>query len=110
MYEKNWKHAVDVFGNNQVSSYVLTGFGESKGDLLNAVENIISLGVIPYITPVRSIPGIPDLPTTNYDELLEIYRKSAKLMKQYGVNPLLNKAGCVRCGGCSAINEAYQAT
>lgn len=109
LYEKNWKHAVDVFGNNQVSSYVLTGFGESKGDLLNAVENIISLGVIPYITPVRSIPGIPDLPTTNYDELLEIYRKNAKLMKQYGINPLLNKAGCVRCGGCSAINEAYQA-
>ena len=110
LYEKNWKHAVDVFGNNQVSSYVLTGFGEKKGDLMKAVEDIVSLGVIPYITPVRSIPGIPDLPTTNYDDLLEIYRKSAQLMKHYGVNPLLNKAGCIRCGGCSAINEAYQAT
>ena len=28
-------------------------------------------------------------------------------MREYGVNPLENKAGCVRCGGCSAIKEAY---
>jgi hypothetical protein len=30
-------------------------------------------------------------------------------MKQFGVNPLRNKAGYVKCGGCSAINEAYLA-
>ena len=38
-----------------------------------------------------------------------IYKKSAELMKQFGVNPLENKAGCVRCGDCSAISEAYKA-
>lgn len=109
IFEKNWKHAIDTFGKNQVSSYILTGFGESKVDFIKDVENIISIGVIPYITPVRSIPGKRDLPITNYRALLEIYKDSAKLMKQYGVNPLENKAGCVKCGGCSAINEAYKA-
>ncbi|MFX1438263.1 MAG: radical SAM protein [Promethearchaeota archaeon] len=107
LYKRNWKHAIEVFGKNQVSSYVLTGFGESKNEFLKNVEKIISIGIIPYITPVRSIPGKKDLPITNYIELLEIYRKSAKLMKQYGVNPLENKAGCVKCGGCSAIKEAF---
>ncbi len=107
VFEKNWKHAIEIFGKNQVSSYVLTGFGESKVDFIKNVENIISIGVIPYITPVRSIPGKKDLPITNYSELLEIYKESAKLMREYGVNPLENKAGCVRCGGCSAIKEAY---
>ncbi len=110
LFEKNWRHAIDVFGKNQVSSYILTGFGESKVDFLNDVEKIISIGVIPYITPVRSIPGKKDLPTTNFHDLVDIYRESAVLMKQYGVNPLENKAGCVKCGGCSAIKEAFKAS
>ena len=107
-YEKNWKHALEIFGKNQVSSYLLTGFGESPDDFVLDTEKIISLGVIPYITPVRSIPGMKNLPKTNHNVMVEIYKKAAKLMKEYGVNPLKSKAGCVRCGGCSAINEAYK--
>jgi len=106
-YEKNWKHALDVFGKNQVSSYLLTGFGESQEDFISDAEKVISLGVIPYITPVRSIPGLEKISTITSDTMVEIYTKSAKLMKEYGVNPLKSKAGCVRCGGCSAIKEAY---
>ena len=109
-FEKNWEHAVDIFGKNQVSSYVLTGFGEAKTDFLNGVEKLVSIGVIPYITPVRSIPGKKDLPIADFHDLIDIYIKSALLMKQYGVNPLENKAGCVRCGGCSSIKEAYKAS
>ncbi|MFW9970000.1 MAG: radical SAM protein [Candidatus Odinarchaeota archaeon] len=107
LFEKNWQYALEVFGKNQVSSYILTGFGESKDDFIKKIENVISIGVIPYITPVRSIPGKKDLPTMNSRELLDIYRESAKLMKDYDVNPLENRAGCVKCGGCSAIKEAY---
>ncbi|MHA1350120.1 MAG: hypothetical protein ACTSPZ_04690 [Promethearchaeota archaeon] len=40
--------------------------------------------------------------------MVEIYIKAAKLMKEYGVNPLKSKAGCVRCGGCSSINDSYK--
>ena len=46
----------------------------------------------------------------NHNVLLDIYIKAAKMMKEYGVNPLKNIAGCVRCGGCSAISEAYKAS
>ena len=108
LFENNWKHAIDIFGKNQVSSYILTGFGESFDDFIKRVEKIVSIGVIPYITPVRSIAGIKNLPFTDFNDLLVIYRKSAELMKQFGVNPLENKAGCVRCGDCSAISEAYK--
>lgn len=45
----------------------------------------------------------------NHNALLEIYENTAKLMKENGMNPLENKAGCVKCGGCSAINDAYEA-
>lgn len=109
LYEKNWKHALEVFGNNQVSSYVLTGFGETPDEFISGVEKVISLGVVPYITPARPIPGTKELHTTNSNIMVDIYGKAAKLMKDYGVNPLKSKAGCVRCGGCSSINDAYKA-
>jgi radical SAM protein (TIGR04043 family) len=108
IFKQNWIHALEVFGKNQVETYVLTGFGESKENFLKDIEKIISLGVIPFITPVRSIPGKKELPITNYENLLDIYLNTGKLMKQYGINPFDNTAGCVRCGGCSAIKEAYK--
>jgi radical SAM protein (TIGR04043 family) len=110
LFVENWKHAINVFGNNQVSSYVLTGFGEEKVKFLKDVERLVSMGVIPYITPVRSIPGRRNLPLTDFNEMLDIYKRSGELMREYGINPLKNKAGCVRCGGCSAINEAFKAS
>ncbi len=109
LFEDNWKHALEVFGKNQVDTYLLTGFGENRFDFIEDLEKVISLGVIPYITPVRAIPGkkASAIPIMNHHALLEIYIEAAKMMKKYGVNFLKNKAGCVRCGGCSAIKEAY---
>jgi len=106
-FEDNWKKAVEIFGKNQVETFILTGFGETAENLLPRLEKVIALGVIPFITPARSIPGLKDLPPTNYNDLIDIYLEAAKLMRNYGVNPLKNKAGCVKCGGCSAINQAY---
>ncbi|MFX1337790.1 MAG: radical SAM protein [Promethearchaeota archaeon] len=107
LFETNWKHALEIFGKNQVSTFILTGFEDQTEDFFSELERIVSLGIIPFITPVRSIPGMKDMPTTTYNILLDTYIRAAKLMKEYGVNPLENKAGCVRCGGCSAIKEAY---
>ena len=74
----------------------------------SSVILVISIGVIPYITPARSVPGREDISANTSEAMVEIYTKTAKLMKQYGVNPLKSKAGCVRCGGCSSINDAYK--
>jgi radical SAM protein (TIGR04043 family) len=108
LFDDNWHKAVDIFGRDQVETFILTGFGETIDILLNEIEKVTSLGVIPFITPVRSIPGKKDLPQTEPETLIQIYITAAKMMKKYGINPLKNKAGCVRCGGCSAINEAYK--
>lgn len=106
-FEDNWKKAVEIFGKNQVETFILTGFGETTENLLPRLEKVIALGVIPFITPARSIPGLKDLPPTNSNDLIDTYLEAAKFMRNYGVNPLKNKAGCVKCGGCSAINQAY---
>jgi len=108
-FEENWQKAVEIFGKNQVETFILTGFGESYKKLILDLERVISLGVIPFITPARSIPSLKDLPPTKPADLIKLYIEAAKIMKNLGVNPLKNKAGCVKCGGCSAINEAYLA-
>jgi len=108
LFENNWKHALDIFGKNQVESFVLTGFGETPEKIIEEIEKIVSIGVIPFITPVRSIPGRKNLPKSSVLDLKKIYLKTAEFMKLMGVNPLEHKAGCVRCGGCSAITEAYK--
>ncbi|MFW9824409.1 MAG: radical SAM protein [Candidatus Thorarchaeota archaeon] len=110
LFKKNWEKALEIFGPNQVSSYILAGFGEKVVNFLDDIEKVISLGVIPYLTLVRSVPGKKNLPKVNYKEMLEIYIKVGEMMRTYGVNPLKNKAGCVKCGGCSSISEAFKAS
>ncbi|TFG25613.1 MAG: radical SAM protein [Promethearchaeota archaeon] len=108
LFETNWNHALETFGKNQVETFILTGFGESPEKVTKELKKIVSIGVIPFITPVRSIPGRKNLPKGNIPDLKKIYLKTAEFMKSLGVNPLEHKAGCVRCGGCSAITEAYK--
>ncbi|TXT58012.1 MAG: FO synthase subunit 2 [Promethearchaeota archaeon] len=110
LFTKNWKYSVDLFGKNQVESFILLGFEDPPRITVQKIEEVISLGVIPFLTPVRPIPGKKYRFTgINPGILIDLYLETAKLMKKYELNPLKNKAGCVRCGGCSAINEAYKA-
>ncbi len=109
VYEKNWIHALEIFGKDQVDSFILIGFGEPTEEFWNKLEKMIKLGVIPHITPVRPVPQSKfKAPICNPLILLNIFEYSAKLMKKFNVNPLNNKAGCVRCGACSGIIEAYR--
>jgi biotin synthase-related radical SAM superfamily protein len=109
LFKQNWNHSLNIFGENQVESFVLMGFNIPKKQILKKLEEMISIGVIPFITPVRAIPlKNSKTPSTDHNLLLDIYKEASKLMHKYNVNPLKNVAGCVRCGGCSAINEAYR--
>ncbi len=109
-FETNWKHAVEVFGKNQVETFILAGFDALSDAFISKLEHIISLGVIPFITPLRPVPSQESIiPPINKETLLKSYQIAGKLLRKYNVNPLEHKAGCVRCGGCSAIKEAYKA-
>ncbi|MHA1726704.1 MAG: radical SAM protein [Promethearchaeota archaeon] len=109
-FELNWIHALEIFGKNQVETFILAGFEEFNAEFISNLERVVSLGVIPFITPVRTIPSKkPIVPPLNHENLLKLYEVAGTLMRNYGVNPLEFKAGCVRCGGCSAIKEAYRA-
>ncbi|MFX1451917.1 MAG: radical SAM protein [Promethearchaeota archaeon] len=109
-YKKSWKDAVEIFGEAQVSSYVIIGLGEDDDSIIKGSEWLIRNGIIPFIVPIKPIVGtifenyIPPFA----DRTLNICQNVADLFREYGLNPFRNKAGCVRCGACSPINEAIK--
>lgn len=107
-YLETWKHSVELFGENQVSSFIIAGLGERDDSILEGAAKLAEMGVIPYLVPLRPIAGtefenkLPPKP----NQMISLYKRIAEILETYGVDPTKNKAGCVRCGCCSAINEA----
>lgn len=107
-FEKFWKEAIRVFGKAQVSTFILIGFDENIDELISYVDKIISWGVIPVIVPVRYIIGTKlDTKKNQLADTLKIYDAVGESFINYNLNPLKNIAGCVRCSGCSAIQDVY---
>lgn len=109
VFEDLWKKGVEIFGKGQVSTFILIGFDENIDKLIEYIDKIISWGVVPNIMPVRQILNTNlDVKLTNYEDMQRINSAAAESFIRHGLNPLKNKAGCIRCSGCSAINDAYK--
>ncbi|MBN2157142.1 MAG: radical SAM protein [Candidatus Lokiarchaeota archaeon] len=107
-YEKFWKKCIEIFGRGQVSTFVLLGFGENNQETIRYNTKLIKMGVIPNIMPVRYIMGTNlEYKPISLANLIEIYDSAAESLLNYQLDPHLNKAGCIRCMGCSAIIDAY---
>lgn len=108
-YEQAWQRAVALFGPNQVSSFLIAGLGEPPESLVWGSEILADLGVYPFVVPLRPIPGSwmeaqrPPAP-----ELMQhIYSSVATILRRKGLRAQNSRAGCVRCGACSAL-AAYE--
>ncbi|RJQ85653.1 MAG: MSMEG_0568 family radical SAM protein [Desulfobacteraceae bacterium] len=108
-YKKAWQKAVALFGPNQVSSFLIAGLGESAANLLQGSELMADLGVYPFVVPLRPIPGtrcanaVPPASAV----MQPIYEAVAAMLQNKGLASARCKAGCVRCGACSAL-AAYE--
>jgi radical SAM protein (TIGR04043 family) len=109
LYYTNWERAVEIFGSNQVSTFLLTGFGEDPQLYREELREVVKRGVIPIITPARPLSGVKiNVPFSSSNLVLEMTLYAAQLCLEFHVNPLKNRAGCVLCTGCSAITDAYE--
>ena len=106
-FKETWKRAVEIFGRNQVSSFIIVGLGEKPTCILEGSEFLAKNGVYPFIVPLRPIPytylenSCPPPP----ERLLYIYKKVSDILKRYNLSAQNCKAGCVRCGACSALPD-----
>lgn len=105
-YFRAWERAVTVFGEGQVSSYVIVGMGEDPQTIVDGCRQAIDLGVYPFIVPLRPTVGslmqewLP--PSADYIEA--IYRQVVPYLTARGLDAAGVAAGCARCQACSAMN------
>ena len=105
-YEKAWKMAVEIFGPNQVSSFLIVGLGEKRDSIIWGSKFLADLGVYPFVVPLRPIPGsiMENVLPPDPEEMKRIYEEVACILKRKGLSASRSLAGCVRCGACSALH------
>lgn len=108
-YIKAWKKAVELFGFNQVQSFLVVGVGESPESVIEGSRVMADLGVYPFVVPFIPYPGtdLEDRPPCDPTVLSRINTEVAKVLKDKGLSAKNFSAGCVRCGTCSTLH-AYE--
>lgn len=98
--------AVKVFGWGQVSTYLLAGLGDGLETLLEACDRLIGLGVYPFVVPFVPITGTPlaNYPSPSSDFMYALYEQVGQKLQQAGMSSDDIKAGCAKCGACSALS------
>ncbi|MBS7539028.1 MSMEG_0568 family radical SAM protein [Ancylobacter lacus] len=105
-YFEAFAAAVPVFGRGQVSTYILAGLGDSREDILATCERLVGLGVYPFVVPFVPISGTPleSHPTPTPAFMHAILGPLSGMLVASGLKAIDAKAGCAKCGACSALS------
>jgi biotin synthase-related radical SAM superfamily protein len=95
-----------VFGRGQVSTYILAGLGDTREAILATSERLIALGVYPFVVPFVPISGTPleSHPPPQPAFMHDILTPLAAMLRAAGLRATDIKAGCGKCGACSALS------
>ena len=98
--------AVPVFGRGQVSTYILAGLGDPKEAILATCEKLTAIGVYPFVVPFVPISGTPleSHPPPTASLMHDILKPLALMLRERGLQSTDIKAGCAKCGACSALS------
>ena len=101
-----WERAVEVFGRGSVTTYVLLGMGERPELILEGCRRAVTMGVYPFVVPLRPVPGtlMADASAPDPSYVADIYREVSAMIADAGLDHLEAKAGCARCQACSGLS------
>jgi radical SAM protein (TIGR04043 family) len=106
-YDAAWLRAVDVFGPNRVSTYLLVGLGEDTDELVAGAARLIGMGVYPFVVPYRPLQGslayADGVPAPDPAVLTDVTRRVGDALRSAGMRGADQVAGCAACGACSAL-------
>ncbi|OCX65374.1 radical SAM protein [Thioclava sp. SK-1] len=105
-YYSSFEAAVKVFGRGQVSTYILAGLGDSVDAILQMGEKLCGMGVYPFVVPFVPISGTPleSHPAPTAEFMAQILRPLGQMVAAAGIRSEDIKAGCGKCGACSALS------
>jgi radical SAM protein (TIGR04043 family) len=105
-YFTAFEAAVPVFGRGQVSSYILAGLGDTSEEILDVCARMVTIGVYPFVVPFVPISGTPleshPAPTAAF--MHAILEPLSRMLAEGGLASVKVKAGCAKCGACSALS------
>lgn len=106
-YDEAFKASVSVFGKAQVSTYILAGLGDTQEEIIDKSENLIKLGVYPFVVPFVPIVGTPleNRPSPNAVFMEPIMSAVGEMLYHAGMTSETVKAGCAKCGACSTLKS-----
>jgi radical SAM protein (TIGR04043 family) len=106
-YFEAFEAAVRVFGRGQVSTYLIAGLGDAQGTLIAASERLIAIGVYPFIVPLVPLGGtrLEGRAPPSGELMRSLYAHVGPLLEKAGLRSSEVKAGCARCGACSALSS-----
>jgi radical SAM protein (TIGR04043 family) len=110
-YFSAFEAAVPVFGRGQVSTYILAGLGDTREEILGVCERLIGIGVYPFVVPFVPIAGTPleSHRTPSPAFMAALLAPLAGMLAAGGLTAMGVKAGCARCGACSALSTYERA-
>jgi biotin synthase-related radical SAM superfamily protein len=99
------KDAVQVFGRNRVFSNILVGLGEDDRSIINGMQELITMGVIPILRAVVEHPLRPQtkMKRPTADRLLRLARKERELLDENGLRADIAQTMCAPCTGCDLM-------
>ena len=108
-YRAAWAEAVRVFGWNQVSTYLLIGLGEDPDELVAGAEELIAMGVYPFVVPFRPLAGtlatdVDQVPSPPTALVADVTSRVAAALRAAGMLGTDQAAGCAACGACSGLS------
>ncbi|WP_372501460.1 MSMEG_0568 family radical SAM protein [Tistrella mobilis] len=105
-YLEAFAAAVPVFGRGQVSTYILAGLGDGVDDILAVCRQLVAIGVYPFVVPFVPISGTPlaGHPGPDAAFMHAVLDPLAAMLAGAGLAADAVKAGCARCGACSALS------
>lgn len=105
-YISAFQAAVPVFGRGQVSTYILAGLGDTRDEILGTCQRLVDIGVYPFVVPFVPISGTPleSHPPPSSGFMSSILGPLAGMLVASGLRSVDVKAGCAKCGACSALS------
>ena len=106
------KSAVGIFGKGKVASNIIYGLGESDKDLVQAINRLSGVGVVPTLRKIRINQfnkkklekrmgsKIPKLPS---ERILQLAYKQKKILEKYNLTTKSFDTMCHKCGCCDIV-------
>lgn len=105
-YFDSFRAAVRVFGRGQVSTYILAGLGDTPDAILKTSQELCKIGVYPFVVPFVPVSGTPmeGHPAPSAEFMSSILKPLSGMILRAGMSAESAKAGCAKCGACSALS------